>query len=393
MKSAWILVLLVPILSFADSAPSAKRDKALKNINDEIQSHEVSSRQCQKLGADIETLREVYEEGDKSVLPTLFRVTSSFKPDSCEQFGEMKDLVESMVIRRPAAAVGPSESKMRKGVAAAVGNLREFYREALLNDPVGFLTAMSRLPDQDQKVIAFAIAGNPYGLRKEAYDAIDAALKGLPDSAPIGPTSQLCLKTLERTNAPFFQTYFPPNTFTSRDADSQIRWYTLPMYTLGEKPLWPPSSELETTYRLTYVPSLPFSVITLSLASDGDGKVTIKTVNPYRGRIKVDEVDETRSVTRDQVGRFYMQLDKSNFWTTPTELPETGVTGPDWILEGVKDGKYRVVVRRCPDVERQTPEESQFAKAGRLLFEIAGHKWPNIFDPNCSRLNPYVHPR
>ena len=118
----------------------------------------------------------------------------------------------------------------------------------------------------------------------------------------------------------------------------------------------------------------------------------MKTVNRYRELTRLDDVDETRSVSRDQVDRFFMQLDKSNFWTTPTELPETGVMGADWIIEGVKDGNYRVVVRRCPDVERQSAEESQFANAGRLLFEIAGHKWPNMFDPNCSRLNPYVHP-
>ena len=51
------------------------------------------------------------------------------------------------------------------------------------------------------------------------------------------------------------------------------------MYGLGEKALWPSSTELETTYRLTYIPLLPpFSVITLSLAPDGEGRVTMKTV-------------------------------------------------------------------------------------------------------------------
>ena len=264
MKRAWFLAVLVSTLSFADSSPSAKRDKAIKNIDAAIQSHENSGSQCRKLGADIETLREFYDGDDKSVLPTLFRVISSGKSVSCEGFGEMEDLIDFHVLGPRAAAVGPSQSKTQKSVAATIGKLREFYREALLNDPVGFLTALSQLPDKDQKIIAIAIAGGPYGLRKGAYDDLDAVLKGIPDSAPTSATSQLCLKTLERINAPFLQTYFPPNTFTSRDADYKVRRYTLPMYALGEKALWPPSSKLETTYRLTYIPLLPFSVITPS---------------------------------------------------------------------------------------------------------------------------------
>jgi hypothetical protein len=43
-------------------------------------------------------------------------------------------------------------------------------------------------------------------------------------------------------------------------------------------------------------------------------------------------------------------------------------------MEGVKDGKYRTVVRRCPDIERQSVDQIPFGEAGHLLFEITGHK-------------------
>lgn len=311
----------------SEARAGTRRDAALKAINACVQRNEVSSRECRKLNANVQTLVEAYKQGDKTVLPTLFRFTY----------------------------------------------LTDFYGEALLNDPDGFLTAMSQLPDKDQKAVASGIAGGMFGLRsKERFEAIRALLSAIPDSEPIKTTSQVCLKTLERTNASFFQTYFPPRTFSSRAADFQVRWYSADMYALGEKPLWPPSSELETTYRLTYLPAFTGpTVITLSVSPDANGRIAIKTINGDR---EVTKVDETMSTTQDQVARFFALLDQAHFWTTPTELPRRGLDGAEWIMEGVKDGKYRTVVRWCPDIEHQSAEEISFGEAGRLLFEIAGHK-------------------
>lgn len=53
---------------------------------------------------------------------------------------------------------------------------------------------------------------------------------------------------------------------------------------------------------------------------------------------------------------------------------EIRLDGAKWILEGVKDGKYRTVVCWCPDVERRSAEEIHFAEIGVLVFDIAGHK-------------------
>jgi hypothetical protein len=328
MRSAAVLVLFVSILSFGDSSPSARRDAALKAINACIQRNEVSSRECRKLNTNVQTLVDVYKRGDKSVLPVLFRFTY----------------------------------------------LTDFYGEALLNDPDGFLTAMSQLQAKDQRAVAAGIAGGDlFGLRsKERFDAIRALLSEIPDSDPIKATAQVCLKTLERINASFFETYFPPQTFTSRAADFEIHWYSADMYALGERPLWPPPSEPEATYRLTHLPAFTGpTVVTLSVSPDGEGRVAIKTISQDR---EITKVDETVVAHRDRLTRFFALLDQAHFWTTPTELLPRGLDGAEWVMEGVKDGKYRVVVRWCPDIERQSPEEISFAEAGHSLFEIAGHK-------------------
>jgi hypothetical protein len=287
----------------------------------------MSSRKCRKLNANVETLVEIYKQGDKTPLPTLLRFTY----------------------------------------------LTDFYGDVLLSDPDSFLTAVSQLQEKDQHAVAAGLAGGVVGLRsKERFEAIRAILRAIPDAAPIKTTAQDCLKTLERKNASFFLTYFPPQTFTSRAGDFLVRWYSADMYALGEKPLWPPSNELETTYRLTCLPAFSGpAVVTVSVSPDGDGRISIRTIDRNR---EVTKVDETVLAPRDQISRFFALLEQAHFWTTPTELPTRGLDGEDWIMEEVKAGKYRTIVRWSPDFGRQTAEEVGFAEAGRLLFEIAGHK-------------------
>ena len=326
MRRASCLLLFVSVFSFANSPPSAKRDAALKAINACFQRNEVSNRQCRKLNANVQVLVQVYKQGDKTVLPTLFRFTY----------------------------------------------LTDFYQEALLSDPSGFLTAMSQLRENDQKAVAIGVAGGMFRLRsKERFDGLRRLLQGIPDSDPTKPSSRLCLHSLERINSALFQTYFPPQTFTSGAADFQRRWYSSDMYALGEKPLWPAPPGPETIYRLTYLPAFTGpSVVTLSVPPEGDGTIAIKTISVDQDTAKVDESKVAR---RNQLSRFLAALDEAQFWTTPTELPRRGFDGAEWIMEGVKDGRYRVVVRWSPDIAQHSSEEKSFTEAGDLLFEIAGH--------------------
>ena len=97
----------------------------------------------------------------------------------------------------------------------------------------------------------------------------------------------------------------------------------------------------------------------------------MKTVD---GERTTTHVDETAPIAGDRVARFFAQLDQSHFWAMPADLPRTGLDGADWILEGVRDGNYHIVVRWCPDIDRKSADEAPFANAVLLLFELAGHK-------------------
>jgi hypothetical protein len=322
------LAIAATALSYADSRPTKKRDKALEGIQACLHRNEVSSRECRHLNQDVQTLVEVYRGGDKSVLPTLFRFTY----------------------------------------------LTDFYDEALLSDPDGFLTAMNQLPAKDQKAVAAGIAGGgTFRLRNaERFKAIREVLGNVPEASPTKAVAEVSLKIVEATNAALFVNYFPPRTFTSRAANFQVAWYSSDMYQLGETPLWPPSPDNENTYRFTYLGAFTGpKAVTLTVLPDGGGQIRMSVLNQSRDRVNREQ---TLTVPKDRVSDFLRRLDGAHFWEMATESQRLGFDGAEWIMEGVQKNRYHIAVRWCPDSYEHSPEDAAFADAARFLFQLGGHK-------------------
>jgi len=324
---ALLFALVFSTSSYAEASLAARRDKALEQIKSCLQRNDVSSRQCSSLNKNVETLVEVYEKGDKSVLPTLFQFTY----------------------------------------------LTDFYDDALLADPKGFLSALALLSKEGRQSVALGVAGGTFGLHsKKEFDVLRALLASVQESSSSEETAQQCLHALESNNASFFVDYFPPHTFTSRSATFQIHWYSRDMYALGEKPIWQTLANGETTYRLTLLSAFSGPrVITLSIMPNGTGSLTIKSLNNDR---LVFLIDEQTSVSTERVIAFRALIDKAQYWRMPAEIPDRGMDGADWILEGLQSGTYHVAIRWCPDNHPHSEQEAAFAKAASMLFEFAGHK-------------------
>ena len=323
-----VFVVTIVISCNAESSPTARRDEAVRKIDACLRRNEVSSRQCRKLNQNIQTLIDVYGGGDKSVLPALLQFTY----------------------------------------------LTEFYDEALLNDPDGFLAAVNQLPEKAQREVAIGIAGGYFKpVSKPRFAALRALLTSISQSSPVKSVAQKCLQQLETNNASLFLNYFPPQSFAGRTADLHTFWYSRDLYALGEQPLWPSASSGVTTYRFTHLGAFtgPKSA-TLTVLPDGTGTVRIKALSPSRDR---QEMDDSRTVSAEQVRRFLGAMTKANYWHVPTETPIRGLDGADWILEGRQGGQYHVVVRWCPGAESRDPEVLAFADAARLLIEFSGHKY------------------
>jgi hypothetical protein len=325
-----ILALAVPVISHCQTSLTSKREKALEGIKACLHRNEVSSRECKHLNQDVATLVEVYRGGDKSVLPTLFRFTY----------------------------------------------LTDFYDEALLSDPDGFLMAMTNLSKKEQQAVAAGIAGG-MGFKLldvDQFKAIRALLASVPETSPTRAVAEVSLKVVETKNASHFVNYFPPRTFTSPAANFQVAWYSSDMYQLGETPLWPPPSESERTFRFTYLGAFSGpEVVTLTVLPDGSGKVKLAMVQQWPEQAKSEKL---ATVPADRVSDFLGRLDGAHFWEMPTESQHRGVDGAEWIMEGLQDGRYHIAVRWCPNLYEHSPnkDDAAFAEAARFLFQLAGHK-------------------
>jgi hypothetical protein len=331
MRKAFAIALLAvtaSVFSPADSSLTTKRDHALEGIKACLRRNEVLSRECKHLNQDVATLVEVYRGGDKSVLPTLFEFTY----------------------------------------------LTDFYDEALLSDPEGFLTAMAQLPKKKQQAVAAGIAG---GCPLKAPDAsrsnsLRTMLRSVSDNSPNKAVAALSLKTVEDKNASLFVSYFSPGTFTSRAANFMTCWYSSAMHQLGETPLWPPSSDNEKTYRFTYLGAFTGTkAVALTVLPDGKGQIKMTSLQNSHDKAKSEQ---TLTVSNDRVSEFLTKLDQAHFWEMPTESQHRGFDGAEWIMEGVQSGTYHIAVRWCPDSYKPSPQDAAFAAAARFLLQLSGDK-------------------
>jgi len=323
-----LLAITASVLSHGDSSLTTRRDKALEGIKACLRHNEVSSRECKHLNQDVETLVEVYRSGDKSVLPTLFEFTY----------------------------------------------LTDFYDEALLSDPEGFLTAMAQLPKKKQHSVAAGIAGGcPFKVPDVGrFNTMRTVLRNISDDSPNKEVAALSLKAVEATNASLFVKYFPPGTFTSRAADFMTCWYSSDMRQLGETPLWPPSSDNEKIYRFTYLGAFTGpKTVALTVLPDGEGRIRMTSLQNSHDKAKGEQ---TSTVPNDRVSEFLTKLDQARFWEMPTESQQRGLDGAEWIMEGVQGGTYHIAVRWCPDSYKPSPQDAAFAEAARFLLQLARDK-------------------
>ena len=116
-------------------------------------------------------------------------------------------------------------------------------------------------------------------------------------------------------------------------------------------------------------------VIRINVLKNGTGKLFAKSSSGEAGfaepNRKIVE-DISRSLSRDELRRFLKALNETRFWSIPTvrKADQTGEDGADWLLEGVKDGKYHAVLRWSP-CGRSGPGKREVCSLGsELAFDL-----------------------
>jgi hypothetical protein len=150
--------------------------------------------------------------------------------------------------------------------------------------------------------------------------------------------------------------FFPKKSF---GADPQLDrfitdWYSNELKILEEPSLLQlsktPSAE---SYRFLWLRTFHHPIaIRLELRNDGIGILSTKVATgssgfPQKGAHPLENI--SRPLTREQTQSFLERINRVGFWTVQKESEDQGgEDGAEWIIEGVKQGNYRVVRRWSP---------------------------------------------
>ena len=161
--------------------------------------------------------------------------------------------------------------------------------------------------------------------------------------------------------------YFPPGTLDETAESSQFKeqWYAKHLQTLKEPSLWESSkTQMTQSYRFLWLRTFhhPISV-RLDVNKDGTGLLTTR-ITTGKGGYEAGHLIKNKSqkLTKERTGWFLDRIEELGFWNLPTyeksheeigpngqKTVEIGLDGAQWILEGTRDGKYRVVDRWSPE--------------------------------------------
>jgi hypothetical protein len=125
------------------------------------------------------------------------------------------------------------------------------------------------------------------------------------------------------------------------------------------------------SFRLTYLPSFNasrFVVVTMEA-----GRPVVRgVVLTGRGGYEPGKVARStrRVVTSEEWRLLRQRLDNAGMWESTDTNDSSGVDGAQWILEGQKDGKYRLHDVWSPTAERFP----QYVKVCLYMLELAGIK-------------------
>ena len=156
--------------------------------------------------------------------------------------------------------------------------------------------------------------------------------------------------------------FFPEAAFHAEKElnDSRVEWYSKHFLALKEPSLLQLSQDNSLhCYRFVWLRTFDEPVsIRLVINADGSGQLLVK-VTSGRGGYEAGELvtDKSISISKADVGRVLNLLNRTRFWTLPTrerqEISEKGsvlvnLDGAQWIIEGVRMGRYHVVDRWSP---------------------------------------------
>jgi hypothetical protein len=143
-------------------------------------------------------------------------------------------------------------------------------------------------------------------------------------------------------------------------------WYGRHLRAMSEKSLLDISDAETETYRFLWLRTADEPVFVRVERRGDEIKLFTKELDGLGGFdpgevLRSDEI----GVRPQEFGEFLTRLAAADYWNLPTENKEGGNDGAEWILEGVKYGRYHVV-------ERWSPESGAYREACLYLLKLSG---------------------
>ena len=154
---------------------------------------------------------------------------------------------------------------------------------------------------------------------------------------------------------------------------TQDHWYGKQLRALGERGFCAAGTPSSERYRFTWIPSFHPSVVVLLERETSQARLVAKQLSDPGGY-------EPRTVARDTVivlsesewAELTRRIRSTDLWAVPQLEPQSTAMGRDgaqWILEGVRAGRYNVADRWSPSPDG--PYASHRA-VGELLLQKSG---------------------
>lgn len=178
------------------------------------------------------------------------------------------------------------------------------------------------------------------------------------------------------------QPYFPPGRLGAdlEGHEFAATWYSTHLRALKEPSLVAMASDRQAhAYRFLWLRSFdPPIALRLDVSADGSGTLTVKATSGKGGFDPGALVTSRRRVMpRSEVRRFLARLATARYWELPTRFEQMvkvepgGITvtlqvdGAQWIVEGVRSGRYHVV-------DRWSPRSGAYREAALWLLRRSG---------------------
>jgi hypothetical protein len=164
--------------------------------------------------------------------------------------------------------------------------------------------------------------------------------------------------------------YLPKDNFSGgwEKLDDFINdWYGEHLRAMGEKSFLDVSDENIETYRFLWLRSFHHPIFVRIEREENKIKLFTKELGGAGG-YRPGKVLRSNKINleKEEFCRFLNLLEDANFWKMPTKHDVLGEDGAQWILEGVKKGRYHIM-------DRWSPEKGEYREACVYLLKLSGY--------------------